>query len=88
MYTFLECRLCPTRSVYSTTTKMTKTIVVKVIKNKIGDIANHASYRPILPATVVAKVLDSLLDNERDKYLNLHDAQFGFNPSVSTERAI
>lgn len=38
------------------------TIVVPIVKNRTGDVSDLANYRPISLATIVAKVLDSLLD--------------------------
>lgn len=49
---------------------------------------HKTNYRPISLATIVAKILDSLLDSRLQYYLNLHDAQFGFRPRLSTESAI
>ncbi|XP_046976555.1 uncharacterized protein LOC124542674 [Vanessa cardui] len=65
-----------------------KTVVVPIVKNKTGNISDKSNYRPISLATVAAKVLDGLLDTQLDKYLNLHDNQFGFRPGLSTESAI
>ncbi|XP_048478533.1 uncharacterized protein LOC125488876 [Plutella xylostella] len=65
-----------------------RTVVVPIVKNKTGDVADKGNYRPISLATIVAKVLDSLLDSVLGGYLNLHDAQFGFRPGLSTESAI
>ncbi|XP_045455984.1 uncharacterized protein LOC123665768 [Melitaea cinxia] len=67
---------------------MMKTVVVPLVKNKTGDISDKNNYRPICLATVLAKVLDSLIDQNLDRYLNIHDAQFGFVPNLSTESAI
>ncbi|CAH2094329.1 unnamed protein product [Euphydryas editha] len=39
-------------------------------------------------STVIAKVLDSLLDERLDSLLQLHDAQFGFRNHLGTETAI
>ncbi|KAL0881932.1 hypothetical protein ABMA27_001691 [Loxostege sticticalis] len=44
--------------------------------------------KPISLATVVAKVLDSLLDQHLSRHVKLSDAQFGFQPGLSTESAI
>lgn len=68
--------------------KLMRTLVVPIVKNRTGDITDRGNYRPISLATTVAKVLDSLLDSCLDPYLNLHDAQFGFRPGLSTESAI
>lgn len=65
-----------------------RTIVVPIVKNKTGDISDPANYRPISLATVIAKVLDSLLDTYMAPRISLHDAQFGFRPRLSTESAI
>lgn len=65
-----------------------KTIVVPIVKNKTGDASEKSNYRPISLATIIAKVLDSLIDQQLDKYLILNDAQFGFKPILSTETAI
>jgi exonuclease III len=64
------------------------TVVVPILKNKTGDVSDVTNYRPISLATVIAKVLDRLLDQHLEKHLNLHDAQFGFTPGLSTESAI
>lgn len=68
--------------------KLMRTTVVPIIKNKTGDVSDKNNYRPISLATIAAKVLDSLLDSHLDKALHLHDAQFGFRTGVSTESAI
>nr|XP_034833609.1 uncharacterized protein LOC117990254 [Maniola hyperantus] len=65
-----------------------KTVVVPIVKNKTGDICDKSNYRPISLATVVAKVLDGLLNTQLDTFIKLHDNQFGFRPGLSTESAI
>ncbi|CAH2101952.1 unnamed protein product [Euphydryas editha] len=64
------------------------TMVVPIIKNKTGDASDMSNYRPISLATVIAKVLDGLLDEQLAKHFEPHDAQFGFRPGLSTESAI
>ena len=59
-----------------------------IVKNKTGDASEKSNYRPIFLATIIAKVLDSLIDQQLDKYLILNDTQFGFKPILSTETAI
>ncbi|XP_063382146.1 uncharacterized protein LOC134668635 [Cydia fagiglandana] len=39
-----------------------KTIVIPVVKSKTGDLSDSSNYRPISLATIVAKVLDSVLN--------------------------
>ncbi|XP_026744251.1 uncharacterized protein LOC113505646 [Trichoplusia ni] len=65
-----------------------KTVVVPIIKNKTGDASDGSNYRPISLATILAKVLDSLLDKQLNKHMSLSDAQFGFQSKLSTETAI
>jgi hypothetical protein len=67
---------------------MMRTVIVPIVKNRTGDNADIKNYRPISLATIVAKVLDSVLDKELGKHLTLHDAQFGFRPGLSTETAV
>ena len=40
-----------------------KTLVVPIVKNRVGDISDKGNYRPISLATIMAKVLDSMLDS-------------------------
>ena len=69
-------------------TELMKTIVVPIVKDRTGDTSDLANYRPISLATVLAKVLDGLLDRHMATRIELHDAQFGFRPVLSTETAI
>lgn len=65
-----------------------KTIVIPLVKNRTGDITEKTNYRPISLATVLAKVLDRVLDVHLQGRLKLHDAQFGFREGLSTESAV
>lgn len=68
--------------------ELMRTIVVAIVKNKTGDMSDRNNYRPISLATIVSKVFDSLLDTQLNKYLNIHDNQFGFRTSLSTDSAV
>lgn len=68
--------------------ELMKTIVVPLVKNRTGDISDKCNYRPISLATIIAKVLDRLLDKYLTNHIHLHDGQFGFRPGLSTESAI
>lgn len=68
--------------------RMLETIVVPIVKNKTGDTSDKLNYRPISLATIIAKVLDRLLDQQLGAHIKLHDAQFGFRPGLSTEAAV
>ncbi|XP_061718862.1 uncharacterized protein LOC133526321 [Cydia pomonella] len=65
-----------------------RTIVIPVVKNKTGDLADRNNYRPISLATIIAKILDSVLNSQLSERVELHDNQFGFRPGLSTEAAI
>ncbi|XP_045448694.1 uncharacterized protein LOC123657160 [Melitaea cinxia] len=65
-----------------------KTVVVPIVKNKTGDSANSSNYRPISLATIITKVLDSVLNAQLDCYLHIHELKFGFRSQLSTESAI
>lgn len=67
---------------------MMRTVVVPIIKSKTGDISDANNYRPISLATVLSKVLDSLLNSLMSRCLQIHDNQFGFKSGLSTETAI
>lgn len=68
--------------------ELMRTLVVPIPKNRTGDMADKTNYMPISLATIVAKVLDSVLNSHFAKHIQLHDAQFGFRPGLSTETAI
>ncbi|PZC81706.1 hypothetical protein B5X24_HaOG212150 [Helicoverpa armigera] len=67
---------------------MMQTVVVPIVKSKTGDISDANNYRPISLATILSKVLDSLLNTLLSSYLELHDNQFGFKSGLSTDTAI
>lgn len=62
---------------------MLRTVVVPIVKSKTGDISDKSNYRPISLATILAKVLDGLLNTRLDTYVQIHDNQFGFKPGLS-----
>jgi hypothetical protein len=65
-----------------------KTIVVPIVKNKTGDASDKGNYRPISLATILAKVLDGVLNRYLSQNVSLNDAQFGFRSGMSTESAV
>lgn len=68
--------------------EMMKTVVAPIIRDKTGDASDPSNYRPISLATILAKVLDSVLDGHITNNIDIHDAQFGFKAGLSTEAAI
>ena len=65
-----------------------RTVVVPQLKNRSSDIADRSNYRPISLATVIAQVLDRILDVHLSSRIQLSDSQFGFREGLSTESAI
>ena len=57
---------------------MIDTILVPVLKNKAGDIADHNHHRPIAHSSIVSKVFELILLNRCEQYLESSDSQFGF----------
>lgn len=68
--------------------KMLQTLVVPIVKNKTADLSDTKNYRPISLATVVSKVFDSVLNTQLNRYVKIHDNQFGFRRGLSTEMAV
>ena len=62
--------------------------LVPVIKNKAGKIGSMDNYRPIALASVISKVLESILLDRLGNYINTRDNQFGFKPKHGTELCI
>jgi hypothetical protein len=67
---------------------MIRTLVVPIVKNKTGDLADKCNYRPISLATIMSKVFDSVLNKHLNSHIKPHDNQFGFRPKLSTESAV
>ncbi|CAF4759375.1 unnamed protein product [Pieris macdunnoughi] len=67
---------------------MISSIVVPIVKNRTGDLADIHNYRPISLATIISKVFDGVLNTQLSKYIKPHDNQFGFKPGLSTDGAI
>ncbi|CAH2239384.1 jg6631 [Pararge aegeria aegeria] len=65
-----------------------ESVVVPVVKNKTGDIADKCNYRKFSLAAILGKEFDGLLERQLKAYLKLDDAQFGFRRNLSTESAI
>ena len=53
-------------------------VLVPVIKDKMGELSSSDSYRPIALASVMSKVLDTVLLSRIERYVLSTDHQFGF----------
>ena len=69
-------------------TVLIKTTIVPVVKNKSGNLSDSNNYRPIALATIVSKILESVLLIKWGEYLTSCDNQFGFKSSHSTDLCI
>ena len=59
-----------------------------LVKNRTEDNSRSENYRPIAIATAISKLIEFLILNRLEGYLNSSDNQFGFKRDVSTELCI
>ena len=69
-------------------TALIETTIVSIVKNKSGNLSDSNNYRPIALATIVSKILESVLLIKCGEYLTLCDNQFNFKSSHSTDLCI
>ena len=69
---------------------LTDSVLVRIVKDKTGDLYDKGNYRPIALASVISKVglLEMALLVKLEKYLYSSDYQFGFKPKHSTDLCI
>ena len=67
---------------------MIETTIVPIVKNKSGNLSDSNNYRPIALATIVSKMLESVLLLKCVEYLSTSDNQFGFKSLHSTDLCI
>ena len=68
--------------------KPIETTIVQIIKNKCGNISSSNNYRPIALATIIYKLLESILLMKCEEYLCTSANQFGFKKTHGTELCI
>ena len=69
-------------------TALIETTIVPIVKNKSGNLSDSNNYRPIALATIVSKILESVLLIKCGEYLTSCDNLFGFKSSHSTDLCI
>ena len=69
-------------------TMMLEVVLVPVIKDKTKNINSKDNYRPIALASVVSKVLESILLEKMENYLTTAQNQFGFKKKLGTDQCI
>ena len=62
-------------------------LLLPLIKNKNGALDDKSNYRAIALSTTLSKVLELILVERLQPFLNTSDAQFGFKPGHSTTLA-
>ena len=68
--------------------EMIESVLVPIIKNKAGDLADKSNYRPIGISSVCSKILEKIILDRLEKYAVITDNQFGFKRCHSTESCI
>ena len=67
---------------------MISTVLVPIIKDKAGDVADKSNYRPIALSSVFSKIFEHVLLTYIEYYLYTSDNQFGFKAKHSTDQCI
>ena len=67
---------------------MIKPLIVPLVKNKCGNLADKNNYRPIALSSIASKVFEHVILCRLEKYLWTNDNQFGFKPSHSTDLCV
>ncbi len=67
---------------------MLSVLLVPVIKNKAGMVGNLDNYRPIALASILSKVLEKILLDRLNVFINSTDNQFGFKAKHGTDLCI
>ena len=63
-------------------------VLVPVIKDKVGKLNSSDNYRPIALASVMSKVLETVLLSRLERYIMSTDNQFGFKRKHGTDMCI
>ncbi len=64
---------------------MLSVLLVPVIKNKAGMVGNLDNYRPIALTSILSKVLEKILLDWLNVFINSTDNQFGFKGVVDCD---
>ena len=67
---------------------MIKSIIVPLVKNKCGNLADKKNYRPIALSSIASKVFEHVILCRLEEYLWTNDNQFRFKPSHSTDLCV
>ena len=67
---------------------MIKSIIVPLVKNKSGNLADKNNYRPVALSSILSKVFEHVILFRLEDYLWTNDNQFGFKPSYPTDLCV
>ena len=65
-----------------------KTIIVPLVKNKTGNMSDKNNYRPIALVTAASKILELVLLNNIESFIDTKHTQFGFKRKHATDLCI
>jgi hypothetical protein len=65
-----------------------KTIIVPLVKNKMGNMCDKNNYRPISLVTVSSKIYELVLLNHLESFIETSDNQYGFKRKHGTDMCI
>ena len=68
--------------------ELTKVILIPLIKNRAGDVTDRDNYRPIALATTISKLLERIIFNRCEHFLETSCHQFGFKKGHATDMCI
>ena len=63
-------------------------VLVPVIKDKAGKISSKDNYRPIALASVISKLVEVIMCDRIEMYMNTNPNQFGFKRKHGTDQCI
>ena len=67
---------------------MLSVVLVPVIKDKAGKISSKDNYRPIALASVISKLVEVIMLDRIEMYMNTNPNQFGFKRKHGTDQCI
>ena len=67
---------------------MLSVVLVPVIKDKAGKISSKDNYRPIALASVISKLVEVIMLDRIEMYMNINPNQFGFKRKHGTDQCI
>ena len=63
-------------------------VLIPIIKNKCGSISSKDNYRPIALASIMSKLIETIILNRTENFLTTNANQFGFKKKHGTDQCI